>query len=220
MSLLARTAPLAGYRDAPEWRGLHPAAEDPGAAGFSGVGARTLGGQLWDRLCRNDNSCRWTGKRLALFRAFLTAGLDLADRADDSYGVIGDLRADAFEVYVDIDWTEAGLAEAATGQDLFRLLVWEFHALTFRKRVPPVPPRQGGPRRAHRGDPARPDRRARSAYLDSKADEALHLVARLHIGARRFRRYAAVAGHLSPDRPGPVMPWPSLRFGATSETWP
>ncbi|MGH9186697.1 MAG: hypothetical protein ACRD0U_12925, partial [Acidimicrobiales bacterium] len=45
----------------------------------------------------------------------------------------------------------------------------------------------------------------RSAHLDYQADEALALVASLHIAARRYRRYPATAARLGSDRAGPVL---------------
>ncbi|MGH9184428.1 MAG: hypothetical protein ACRD0U_01205, partial [Acidimicrobiales bacterium] len=77
----------------------------------------TLTGQLWDRLCRLAGSRRAPAEELALYRAVHTAGLELADRADDGFGCVGDLRADAFEAYVEIDRAAAGMPGDAYWQD-------------------------------------------------------------------------------------------------------
>ncbi|MGH9268038.1 MAG: hypothetical protein ACRD0D_07665 [Acidimicrobiales bacterium] len=66
---------------------------------------------LGERLERLDGPRRRPDERLALYRAFHTAGLELADRADDSYGNIGELRENAWRTYPTIDrpppaWTQ------------------------------------------------------------------------------------------------------------------
>lgn len=86
---------------------------------------RTLG----ERLERLDGPRRRLPERLALYRAFHTAGLELADRADDSYGVIGELRDKAWRTYLTIDPTDAGMDPAAWWQDLCELIVWEPYGL-------------------------------------------------------------------------------------------
>lgn len=52
--------------------------------------------QLRERLARHDKTCRGDADRLALYRAFRTIGIELAERGDDSYGNIGELRLEAF----------------------------------------------------------------------------------------------------------------------------
>jgi hypothetical protein len=96
-----------------------------------------LTGELWDRLCRYSQSCKGAADELALYRAFHTPGLELADRVDDSFGCVGDLRVDAFEAYLDIDRAEAGMSEEAYSQDLCELLVWEPYALTYGREALP-----------------------------------------------------------------------------------
>lgn len=165
----------------------------------------TLTGQLWERLCRLADSCRGPSDKLALYRAFHTAGLELADRADDGFGSVGDLRADAFETYLDIDPAEAGMAVDLYWQDLCELLVWEPHSLTFRGETLPF----------RRAKAAQTDMiesilfaladEHRSAHLHHQADEALELVAWLHIAARRYRRYSDTARRLGSDHASPVL---------------
>lgn len=61
---------------------------------------------------------------------------------DDSYGVVGELRLDAFKTYLAIDWVTAGMDPPAYWQDVCELLVCETHALTYEddtlpfRRVP------------------------------------------------------------------------------------
>ncbi|MGH9222357.1 MAG: hypothetical protein ACRD2W_00810 [Acidimicrobiales bacterium] len=140
--------------------------------------------QLWDRLCQLDGACRGAADRLALFRAFHTAGLELADRADDSYGVVGELRVDAFAEYVEIDWAAAGMADGAYWQDLCELLVWEPY-LVFERGSGPLRRAAG----AHAGMVKRIllalAEEHREVHLDHQADEALNLVASLRIADRK-----------------------------------
>src|SRR5439155_23997921 len=135
-----------------------------------------------------DDACPGAAERLALFRAFHTAGLELADNADDSYGMVGDLRVDAFAIYVEIDWAAAGMPDEAYWQDLCELLVWEPYSLTWQNESLPF-------KRAKAAHAELIEKilfsladEHRSAHLDRHADEALALVARLHIAARRYRR--------------------------------
>lgn len=141
----------------------------------------TLTRHLWDRLCHLDDTCPGPAERLALYRAFHTAGLELADNADDSYGVVGELRVDAFKLYLEIDWAVAGMPDHAYWQDLCGLLVWEPYSLTWQDEALPF-------RRAHathaeliEGILSSLADEHRSAHLDRHADEALALVAQLHV---------------------------------------
>ena len=68
-----------------------------------------IASRLTRRLADLDGPRRTLPDRLALYRAFHTAGLELADAADDSYGVIGQARTEAWLTYLDIDWRTAGI---------------------------------------------------------------------------------------------------------------
>jgi hypothetical protein len=164
-----------------------------------------LTGELWNRLCRYAQSCRGVADELALYRAFHTAGLELADRADDSFGCIGDLRVDAFEAYLDIDRAEAGMSEEAYWQDLCELLVWEPYALTYGREALPFRHTTAGQAQLIEAILFGLAEEHRSVHLDYQADEALALVAWLHIAARRYRCYPATAGRLGSGQAGPVI---------------
>lgn len=146
---------------------------------------RKLTGQLWDRLCRLDDTCAGVAERLALYRAFHTAGLELADNADDSYGLVGDLRVDAFGIYVDIDWAATGMSDKSYWQDLCELLVWEPYSLTWQDDGLPFKRAKASHAELIEGILLSLADEHRSAHLDRHADEALALVARLHIATRR-----------------------------------
>lgn len=150
--------------------------------------------QLGERLACHDGPRRRLADRLALHRAFHTVGVELAERGDDSYGNIGELRLDAFRTYLAIDWAAAGMAPEHYWQDLCELLVSEVYALTYRHETLAF----------HRVPAGQADliesillglaAEWRAAYQDYQADEALQLIAWLHIAGHRYTRSA--------DQPG------------------
>jgi hypothetical protein len=76
-------------------------------------------------------------ERLALYRAFHTAGLEMADRTDDSRGNVGQLRRDAWHIYLGLDWQAAGTRAEDYWADLCDLIVFEDYALGTRRRPSP-----------------------------------------------------------------------------------
>ena len=155
--------------------------------------------QLQDRLARYDGPLREGADRLALFRAFQTVGVELAERGDDSYGNIGELRLDAFRAYLRIDWAAAGMAPEDWWQDVCELLVSEVYALTHRHETLAF---QHVP--AGQADLVETILLAladewRAAYQDYQADEALQLIAWLHIAGHRYTRYVDAARRLGSD---------------------
>lgn len=97
--------------------------------------------RLRDRLDKLDGPRRALPDRLALYRAFHTVGLELAHRGDDSYGVIGELRLEAFKTYLAIDWATAVMEPTDYWQDLCELLVCEVACL--EAAVASGPPPEG-----------------------------------------------------------------------------
>jgi len=90
-------------------------------------------------------------QRLALHRAFHTAALELADRADDSGGVIGEMRSQAWRYYLELDWACCGMQPEDYWADLCSLVVTEQYGPGHREQALPwtrVPPTHAGvPRR-------------------------------------------------------------------------
>jgi len=180
---------------------------DPdGTSGFITAGrsfnaARRLGRHL-ERL---DAKRLVASERLGLHRAFHTAGLDLADAADDSYGAIGDLREEAFATYLALDWRATGIAPDAYWQDLCELLTWEPYGLSFRTPEAPF--------RHVKAVEAAPIETAllaladehRTAHLDWAADEARQQVAWLHLAGQRLTRYLDTATLLGSDHWMPIV---------------
>jgi len=161
--------------------------------------------QLGERLDRLDGPRRAEADRLALYRAFHTVGVELAVRGDDSYGNIGDLRVDTFGTYLGIDWETSGMAPEHWWQDLCELLVSEVYALTYRRET--LAFRQVSPEQADLVERILLGLADewRAAYQDYQADQALELVAWLHIGAHRYSRYTSAARRIGSDQWRPVV---------------
>ncbi len=161
--------------------------------------------QLHDRLARFDGPRRAVKDRLALYRAFHIVGVELAERGDDSYGNIGELRLDAFRTYLGIDSAATGMTPEHYWQDLCELLVSEVYALTHQHDTLPF-------RRVPAGQADLVEsillglaEEYRAAYQDHEADEAIQLIAWLHIAGRRYTRYADAARRLGSDHWMPIV---------------
>ncbi|MBW3605780.1 MAG: hypothetical protein KY460_12910 [Actinobacteria bacterium] len=160
--------------------------------------------QLSDRLERLDGPRRSPPERVALYRAFHTAGLEFADRADDSYGVIGELRSDAWETYLGLDWEAVGVPADVYWRDICELVVWEPYGLGFQSETRPF---------VHAGAVHTPvivahlrdlDAQLRALHLTYQADEARQQLAWLHIATRKFDRFVETATLLGSDHWRPV----------------
>lgn len=164
------------------------------SAGFVAKGSSFAATRrLRDRLAKCDCAGLGIGERLALYRAFHTLGLELADRADDSYGVIGDLRVDAFRMYVSIDWAAAGMQATDFWQDLCELLVAEPYALTHREETLAFERVRDEHAAVVEAILRRLAVEWRAAYQDFCGEQAEQLVAWLHVAGRRYDRYVDTA---------------------------
>jgi len=161
--------------------------------------------QLQDRLARYDGPLREGADRLALFRAFQTVGVELAERGDDSYGNIGELRLDAFRAYLRIDWAAAGMAPEDWWQDVCELLVSEVYALTYRHETLAFQHVPAGQADLVESILLALADEWRAAYQDYQADDALQLIAWLHIAGHRYTRYVDAARRLGSDHWMPVV---------------
>ncbi len=148
------------------------------------------------RLDGLDGPRRTLADRLALYRAFHTAGLEIADSADDSYGVLGEARTKAWLTYLDIDWRSAGIDPDDYWQDLCELIIWEPYAIDHHNQTAWFAT-------------ARPDdldlieqilyaleAEHRAVVLDWEADAALEAIADLYVATQTRQRYADVARRL------------------------
>jgi hypothetical protein len=84
---------------------------------------------LNSKLGRLDGPRRSVAELLSLYRGFYTAAAELADIADDSGGVLGDLRTEMWLAYLEIDWRSTGMAPEHYWQDVCELRVWEDYAV-------------------------------------------------------------------------------------------
>ncbi|MGH9243137.1 MAG: hypothetical protein ACRD29_02225 [Acidimicrobiales bacterium] len=160
---------------------------------------------LGERLERLDGPRRRHDERLALYRAFHTAGVELADRADDSYGNIGELRENAWRTYLTIDPAAAGMDPAAWWQDLCELIVWEPYGLGHDHQTLPYRKLGAVDVDTVEGILLSLADEHRAVHLDWEADEALQQVAWLHAAHRRWDRYPDAARRLGSDHWTPIV---------------
>ncbi|MCC5952705.1 MAG: hypothetical protein JJU45_11480 [Acidimicrobiia bacterium] len=156
----------------------------------------SIAARLEKRLRELDGPRRTLPDRLALYRAFHTAALELADAADDSYGSIGEVRSAAWDTYLRIDWPATGIDPAAYWQDLCELRLWEPYGLDSKAEAAWF-------RSARKEDVAiieaillTLEAEHRTAVLDHPADEALAALADLFVATRSRDRYATAAQRL------------------------
>jgi len=157
-----------------------------------------------DRLRSLDEPSLTPAQRLALYRAFHTAGLELADRADDSHGNVGQLRRDAWHTYLGIDWQATGLAAEDYWADVCDLAVFEDYALNYQEETLPWRGVPAGHAELIEGLLLDLAAECRSHYLDYQAEEALQQLAWLAVGGRRFSRYVEAAARLGSDHWMPI----------------
>jgi hypothetical protein len=160
---------------------------------------------LEKRLADLDGPRRSLVDRLALYRAFHTAGLELADRANDSYGNIGQLRVEAWQTFLAIDWRATGIDPEVYWRDACELLVWERYGLDYRHETAWFGSAQ----------PADVDRIEavlldlsnghRVVVLDYEADRAEEALADLYVATRSRDRFGAVAGRLGSRAWRPIV---------------
>lgn len=160
---------------------------------------------LEERLDRLDAAAKSVGQRLGLYRAFHTAGLELQDRGDDSYGNIGDLRQQAWATYLGLDWRATGMPVPDYWADLVGLVVFEDYGLGYKDQ--PRPWRGVAAGEAELVEPMLVDLadELRAVHLDYQADEALVQIGWLHVAGRRFSRYEQAANRIGSRNWQPIM---------------
>ncbi|MHB1613135.1 MAG: hypothetical protein ACYCXA_08710 [Actinomycetes bacterium] len=168
-----------------------------------------------DRLRSLDQPPLTAAQRLALYRAFHTAGLELADRTDDSHGNVGQLRRDAWHTYLGLDWQGTGLRAEDYWADVCDLVVFEDYALDYQEEALPWRRVPAGHAELIEGFLLSLASECRSHYLDYQAEEALQQLAWLAVGGRRFSRYVDAAARLGSDHWMPIeaMAESALRSG-------
>ena len=166
--------------------------------------------RIEERLESLDSAALAVAERLALYRAFHTAGLELAVRADDSFGNVGEMRREAWHTYLGIDWQSAGMAPEDYWADLCDLVVFEDYALEFEEETLPWTHVPGGQAELVEGVLLALEAECRGFHLDYPADQALEQLAWLTVAGRRFTRYVEVASRLGTDH------WREVEALATS----
>lgn len=157
-----------------------------------------------DRLRALDQPRLATAERLALYRAFHTAGLELADRTDDSHGNVGQLRRDAWHTYLELDWQATGLSSEDYWADLCDLVVFEDYGLDYKEETLAWQRVPSGQVDLVGGFLLSLATECASHYLDYQAEEALQQIAWLAVAGRRFNRYVEAAARLGSEHWMPI----------------
>jgi hypothetical protein len=160
--------------------------------------------QLSDRLQNLDGPRRSPHERIALYRAFHTAGLELADRADDSYGVIDEMRSDAWETYLTLDWNAAGVAPDVYWRDICELVVWEPYGMGFENETHAFAHASGAHAPAIAAHLHDLETELRAVHLTYEADQAREQLAWLHIATGASDRFVETATLLGSSHWRPV----------------
>ncbi len=157
-----------------------------------------------ERLRSLDQPSLTAAQRLALYRAFHTAGLELADRTDDSHGNVGQLRRDAWHTYLGLDWQATGLRAEDYWADVCYLVVFEDYGLDYQEETVAWQRVPAGQAELIEGFLLSLASECRSHYLDYQAEEALQQLAWLAVAGRRFSRYVEAAARLGSDHWMPI----------------
>lgn len=170
-----------------------------------------VGERMEKRLADLDGPRRTLPDRLALYRAFHTAGLELADAADDSYGVIGEVRTAAWLTYLTIDWRSAGIDPEVYWRDLCELRLWDPYGLSYQHETAWF--RSAGKDDVDGIETILLDLEAehRAVVLDYEADEAAVAIADLYVATGARDRYETAALRLGSQS------WRSIESMAESQ---
>ena len=161
--------------------------------------------RLEERRERLEGSTKALPERLGLYRAFHTAGLELAERADDSFGVVGELRRRAWQTYLGLDWRAAGVTPETYWADLCELVVWEDYGLGFRDELRPFHAVADGEVDLIEGLLVDLEAELAGFHLDYQAEAAASQISWLHVAGRRFSRYEAAAAQIRSRNWQPVV---------------
>jgi hypothetical protein len=160
--------------------------------------------RLAERLRRLDAPGRSVAERIALYRAFHTAGLELADHADDSYGNIGQLREPAWQTYLRLDWRAAGIGSELWWRDLCELIVWEPYALDYQHETLPYESARAEEMPLVESILTALAAEHEAVHLRWQADEARQQVAWLHVAHRGYDEFSRVATLLGSEHWMPI----------------
>lgn len=148
------------------------------------------------RLRDLDGPRRTPADRLALYRAFHTAGMVLADNTNDSYGALGERRTEAWLTYLSIDWRSTGIDAAVYWRDLCELRIWEPYAIDHGNTTAWFASANAGDVDLIESILVDLEAEHRKVILDWEADEALQALPDLYIATGTHDRYVAAAEQL------------------------
>ena len=155
---------------------------------------------LVDRLVQRrrdlDGPRRTLPDRLALYRAFHTAGLVLADHTDDSYGAVGEARTEAWLAYLAIDWRSTGIDPVVYWRDLCELRIWEPYAVDHDNTTAWFASATTDETDLIESILVDLETEHRQSVLDWEADEALQALPDLYIATGTHDRFVATAERL------------------------
>lgn len=149
--------------------------------------------RLEKRLADLDGPRRALVDRVSLYRAFHTAGLVLADRADDSHGNVGEARSSAWETYLSLDWRAAGIEPAAYWSDICGLLIWEPYAVDYQAETTWFSQVEAGEIGLVAGILRNSEVELRAAVLDWQADRALEAITHLYLATNHVDGFVEAA---------------------------
>ena len=156
----------------------------------------SVANRLAKRLDDLDGPRRSLTDRLALYRAFHTAGLVLADDTSDSYGALGETRTEAWLTYLSIEWRSTGIDSDVYWRDLCELRIWEPYAVDYHDSTAWF-----GSAKADEVDLIEAilfdlDAEHRNVLLDAEANEAIRALPDLYLATSTFDRFVATAERL------------------------
>jgi hypothetical protein len=136
------------------------------------------------------------GQAQAMLRAFLTVVIELMEKADDSFGCIGDSFRGGFAHYLAIPLDATGIDATVFFHDLLTLLIWEDYGLTYEQTdgyFEGLTPQEGAlcidyvqqQMEELTGDD-----------LDYQYEEALTLLGQIVAEQHRFERFEELARHM------------------------
>lgn len=136
------------------------------------------------------------GQAQAMLRAFLTVVIELMERADDSFGCIGDSFRGGFAHYLALPLDATGIDATVFFHDLLTLLIWEDYGLTYEQTdgyFEGLTPQEGAlcidyvqqQMEELTGDD-----------LDYQYEEALTLLGQIVAEQNRFERFEELARHM------------------------
>ena len=181
---------------------------------LNGLGERWLSKNATFRLARRieglrDRHDRATADdpahKLAARRALVTYMYETLDRCDDSYGVLGEVGREALLTYAKLPYEPARVPAEDWCEDVCELLAWESHGLLLDRETAVFEQMHGMLADHAERFLLALSEELRAQRLEYEADEALQIVAYMHIAHARLTRFAPTAALLGSDHWRPIV---------------